>query len=145
MVLVDVRAPAETAVSMIPGAVTKAAFEQAAAHYAHHTVVAYCTIGYRSGKYCQELGAAHRAEPVLNLNGRYATRCSVRATQVQSTGSSGTHPRERRGGARYQDLVTPLYSVGNAPIPATSLYSLNQPTHAAAGLPHQLIHSPMFF
>ena len=71
VVVVDVREAAETAVSMIPGAVTKEQFEAEAERYAQHTVVAYCTIGYRSGKYCQELGKQDRPEPVLNLQGRY--------------------------------------------------------------------------
>lgn len=45
--LVDVRTPAEQAVSMLPGAIPAERFDAAAA--AGKPVVAYCTIGARSG------------------------------------------------------------------------------------------------
>lgn len=55
LVLVDVREPEEREVSMIPGAISVDEFERDQAKYTDFTVVAYCTIGYRSGIYAQEL------------------------------------------------------------------------------------------
>ena len=55
VVLVDVRAEKEQAVSMIPGAVTAKAFEQNRERYLGMTVVAYCTVGHRSGLYTKKL------------------------------------------------------------------------------------------
>lgn len=55
VVLVDVRSREEQAVSMIPGAITRKEFEDSADEYRGTTVVAYCTIGYRSGRYTREL------------------------------------------------------------------------------------------
>ena len=55
IVLVDDRAEAEQRVSMIPGAISVPDFESDIDSYADTTVVAYCTIGDRSGHYTQEL------------------------------------------------------------------------------------------
>jgi len=55
VVLVDVRTPAEQKVSMIPTAIRKETFERTRDAYTDHTIVAYCTIGYRSGLYVKEL------------------------------------------------------------------------------------------
>jgi len=55
VVLVDVRPPKERAVSMIPGAVSQERFEGNREAYAGRLVVAYCTIGHRSGLYTEEL------------------------------------------------------------------------------------------
>jgi rhodanese-related sulfurtransferase len=53
--IVDVRAPRERAVSIIPGAVSSEEFEaQLEEHKAQH-VLAYCTAGCRSGAYAQKL------------------------------------------------------------------------------------------
>lgn len=54
-VLVDVRAPEERAVSMLPGAIARETFEAARDLYRNQTVVAYCTIGARSGEYAEIL------------------------------------------------------------------------------------------
>ncbi len=54
-VLVDVRELRETNVSTLPGAITKAVYEKEIEKYRGHTVIAYCTIGYRSSEYVQEL------------------------------------------------------------------------------------------
>lgn len=59
-VLVDVRTPEEQAVSMIPGAVSRQEFEAHPEKYADRPVVTYCTIGYRSGLYAEELTEAGR-------------------------------------------------------------------------------------
>lgn len=55
LVLVDVRTPEEQAVSMIPGAVTSVEFERDASKYKDSKIVAYCTIGGRSGHYTHSL------------------------------------------------------------------------------------------
>lgn len=52
-VLVDVREPVETSVSVIPGAVTKEHFEAHREKYREHRVVAYCTLGGRSYFYAR--------------------------------------------------------------------------------------------
>ena len=57
VVIVDVREKNEQAVSMIPGALTKAEFEtqRAAGTLGDKPIVVHCTIGYRSGVYVHEL------------------------------------------------------------------------------------------
>lgn len=67
VVLVDVREPEERAVSMIPGAVTREAFEADPGAWAGRRVVAYCTVGYRSGLYAAEL--RRRGIDAYNLAG----------------------------------------------------------------------------
>lgn len=54
-VLVDVRSDAETNVSVIPGAITQKSFEENADQHAEKLVVAYCTVGVRSGDYAKRL------------------------------------------------------------------------------------------
>ena len=66
-ILVDVRTPAEQAISMLPGAITRDAFEAARDVYADQTVVTYCTIGVRSGIYAEEL--RQEGVEVFNLKG----------------------------------------------------------------------------
>ena len=67
VVLVDVREPAERAVSTLPGAIPEADFLANRAALANATVVAYCTIGYRSGMFVR--GMAHLNATVYNLRG----------------------------------------------------------------------------
>lgn len=67
IVLVDVREPEEQAVSMIPGAITAAAFATAKDTNRDKTVVTYCTIGARSGVYADEL--RKEGFDVFNLKG----------------------------------------------------------------------------
>lgn len=55
LLLVDVRDQRESAVSMLPGAITRADFEARRASYRNHRIVPYCTVGYRSAHYTQEL------------------------------------------------------------------------------------------
>lgn len=55
LVLVDVRSTREQKVSMIPGAITREAFEKDADRFKKFHIVVYCTIGYRSGIYAQKL------------------------------------------------------------------------------------------
>ena len=54
-VIVDVRSKAESDVSMIPGALTKSEFENTAHEHQGKLVIAYCTIGVRSGYYAADL------------------------------------------------------------------------------------------
>ena len=52
---VDVRAEAEMAVSMIPGAITRREYERNPAAYEDARIVPYCTVGARSARYTREL------------------------------------------------------------------------------------------
>lgn len=54
-VLVDARTEKEQAVSMIPGAITREHYEAHRSEYQGRPVITYCTIGYRSGEYAEEL------------------------------------------------------------------------------------------
>ncbi len=67
IVVVDVRSPEEQAVSMIDGAITSGEFEAGLGAYEGATVVAYCTMGHRSGLYVEELQG--RGWTALNLVG----------------------------------------------------------------------------
>ena len=67
IVLVDVRTPDEQVVSMIPGAITATEFEDNRRSYDGTTVVTYCTIGARSGKYAKGLDDA--GVKAFNLRG----------------------------------------------------------------------------
>lgn len=67
VVLVDVREPQEMEVSMIPGAIDVKTFQQTAQSYREAIVVPYCTAGYRSGLFTQELEKADW--DVRNLEG----------------------------------------------------------------------------
>jgi len=58
VVLVDVREPEEMKVSMIPGAIDAETFQRQAQSYREAIVVPYCTAGYRSGLFTQELQKA---------------------------------------------------------------------------------------
>lgn len=65
VIIVDVRTDAERAVSMLPGAVAKDQFDAEAT--AGKTVVAYCTIGYRSGLWVAEV--REQGVSAVNLRG----------------------------------------------------------------------------
>ncbi len=67
VVFVDTRKPAEMAVSALPGAVTQGEFTKHPERFFGKTVIAYCTISYRSGLFARDL--AHRGIEVLNLKG----------------------------------------------------------------------------
>jgi rhodanese-related sulfurtransferase len=53
--LVDVREPHEQAVSMLPGAISRQAFERDRERHRDRLIVTYCTIGVRSGLYARQL------------------------------------------------------------------------------------------
>ena len=86
LVLVDVRSPEEIAVSFIPGAITKEKFEANLDKYRDATVVVYCTIGYRSGKYAQRL--RQQGIEALNLEGSLLAWSHVGGKLVNETGAT---------------------------------------------------------
>jgi rhodanese-related sulfurtransferase len=67
LLLVDVRSPEETAVSMIPGAITRRQYERDSKKYTDYRIVPYCTVGARSRKYTRELIA--RGVDAVNFQG----------------------------------------------------------------------------
>lgn len=67
VILVDVRTPEEQRVSKIPGAVTSQEFEADRERYRDAAIVAYCTIGARSGRYAA--GLMEDGFQVRNLEG----------------------------------------------------------------------------
>ncbi len=67
IVLVDRRKKKEQEVSMLPGALTAREFEENIERYRDKTIVAYCTIGSRSGHYARDL--IEKGFTVYNLRG----------------------------------------------------------------------------
>ena len=69
LILVDVRQPNEQMVSMLPGALTPYEFSQKfkTGFPKNKRVVTYCTLGFRSGEYAQQLQSM--TLPVQNLEG----------------------------------------------------------------------------
>lgn len=55
LAIVDVREPREQAVSMIPGAMTRTEFEARKDDFRDSPIIAYCTLGFRSGKFAAKL------------------------------------------------------------------------------------------
>lgn len=89
VIVVDAREPEERAVSIIPGAISKDQFQEAEDEYKDKTIVAYCTIGYRSGQLVEELRAknldaynlkgsilawTHAGQPVVDPEGSETKR-----------------------------------------------------------------------
>ena len=64
---IDVREEKEQQVSMLPGAVTEKQFLENPGQYRGRTLIAYCTISYRSGKLAARL--KKEGIPILNLRG----------------------------------------------------------------------------
>ena len=67
VIFVDTRKPAEMDVSILPDAVSEQDFLSHLEQYRDKTVVSYCTISYRSGKFADRL--AKKGITVLNLQG----------------------------------------------------------------------------
>ena len=88
IVLVDVRSPKERLVSTIPGAIATAEFEANLEHYRNSDaiIIAYCTIGYRSGRYAQKL--KQQGIKIFNLEGSLLAWTHVRGELVNSNGST---------------------------------------------------------
>lgn len=72
-VLIDVRPEAERRVSVIPGAITSEAFEANPEAFEDRQLIAYCTAGYRSGIYAQQMKS--QGYEVLNLRGGILSWC----------------------------------------------------------------------
>ena len=86
IILVDVRSPIEMAVSMLPGAITKEEFEQNITQYQNKMIVAYCTIGYRSGKYARTKQL--QGIKVVNFEGSLLAWSHVQGKLVNSLGET---------------------------------------------------------
>lgn len=84
LVVLDVRSPAERAVSMIKGAISSTEFEQNRARYEKVTVVTYCTMGHRSGLYAKKLH--EEGFKVLNLVGSVLSWTHVAGDFVDAHG-----------------------------------------------------------
>jgi rhodanese-related sulfurtransferase len=67
VLFVDIRKTAEMDVSMLPRAVKKDDFLKRPPQYKGHTIIAYCTIGYRSGKFAEEM--SRKGISIFNLRG----------------------------------------------------------------------------
>jgi rhodanese-related sulfurtransferase len=67
VIFVDIRKTAEMDVSMLPGAVKKDEFLKMPSKYKDNTIIAYCTIGYRSGKFAGEMH--DKVISIYNLRG----------------------------------------------------------------------------
>lgn len=87
-VVVDVRTPAERAVSTLPGAIPADAVEQDPAAYAGKRIVAYCTIGYRSGLWAERY--RETGLDVVDLEGSILAWTHIGGTLVDPTGASTT-------------------------------------------------------
>lgn len=66
-VFVDTRSQSEINISMLPVSISQATFLENPEKYRDKTVITYCTISYRSGKFAQEM--KKRNTPVQNLVG----------------------------------------------------------------------------
>ncbi len=85
ILLVDVREAAEQGVSMIPGAIPVSQFEEDKEKYMGRTIVAYCTIGLRSGKCAQ--GLFKEGFKAYNLHGSILAWAHAGRPLVDSSGS----------------------------------------------------------
>jgi len=102
-VLIDVRTPAEQAVSMISGAITREEFERRRTELAGRSVVSYCTIGHRSGLYAQELRAD--GWEAFNLEGSILSWTHIGGDLVNQDGAT----RELHVYGRQWDLAASGY------------------------------------
>lgn len=103
-VLVDVRSEEESAVSLIPGAITKADFEKQRERYAGRTVIAYCTSGYRSERYAREL--MEQDVKVMNFKGSILGWCRsglpLVTPEKEPTNRVHTYSSRNRVPAKYE-------------------------------------------
>ena len=65
VLFIDVREPEEQQVSTLPNAITEKEFLKNPEQHKEQTIVAYCTIGYRSGKFAEKF----KQWKILNLEG----------------------------------------------------------------------------
>ena len=85
-VLVDVRSKAETDVSIIPGAITKEEFERTKQRHQGEIVIAYCTVGHRSGNYARKLKQS--GWDAWNYKGSILDWCKNQLPVVTQSGQS---------------------------------------------------------
>lgn len=81
---IDVREPAERAVSTLPGAITAKEYLADPGRFAGKKAVAYCTIGYRSGMWAA--AQASQGLPVANLAGGLLAWLHAGGTLVDAKG-----------------------------------------------------------
>lgn len=67
VVFIDTRNPEEMEVSMLPAAIVKETYLKTPASFEGKTLVAYCTVGFRSGVFAREMEA--KGIMVRNLSG----------------------------------------------------------------------------
>lgn len=84
VVLVDVRPEAERSISVIPGAISAAEFEENPSKYQGSVVACYCTVGYRSGAYAEKW--RKQGTPILNFNGSILAWCQAGGKLQTPTG-----------------------------------------------------------
>lgn len=84
-VIVDVRSESESGVSLIPGAITQAEFKRTEAEHQGKEVIAYCTIGVRSGKFVKQL--ARQGWKAWNYEGSIIDWCKNQLPLVSHDGS----------------------------------------------------------
>jgi len=87
LVVVDVRTKDEQDVSMIKTALRKEEFEARKAEFKDHKVVAYCTIGYRSGQYVEKL--CGESFDAYNLKGSILSWTHAGGELVSGTSGGG--------------------------------------------------------
>ena len=67
VLFIDTRKPSEMKVSMLPGALSKEAFLKDPLKYRDLTIIAYCTISYRSGDFAVRM--SNKGIDIYNLEG----------------------------------------------------------------------------
>lgn len=115
---VDCRTEPERAVSMLPGALSVHEFEanmmrDGAAWLGGRPVVPYCTIGYRSAQYTQELQARHPEVAVSNMAGSILMWTHEGGTLEASPTAEQSLP-EGTGRASQQQEVRRIHVYGGA-------------------------------
>jgi len=85
-ILVDVRSPEETKVSVIPDALTIEQFESISDSFRQRTVICYCTIGVRSEKFARSL--RHDGFNAWNFKGSILEWCKHHYPLVDLDGHS---------------------------------------------------------
>ncbi len=85
-ILVDVRSPEETQVSVIPNALTVEQFESIPDSFRERTVICYCTIGVRSEKFARNL--RHDGINAWNFKGSILEWCKHHYPLVDLNGHS---------------------------------------------------------
>jgi len=84
LVVVDVRPEVERAVSIIPGAMSREAFDAGRERFRDRDVIAYCTVGARSGRYASTL--REEGWSVWNLEGGLLAWTHAGGTLIDATG-----------------------------------------------------------